>query len=79
VPTDPETEQSYEYRVKSASEPSFELCTTFNLEQKGQGQMQPKTPYPVDGGLFQNWDHPAGRYCFERKIDKELYPPFSKQ
>jgi len=21
------------------------------------------------------WEHPKGPHCFERKIDKDLYPP----
>lgn len=34
-------------------------------------------PYP-GGGTNESWSHEAGHACFERTIDKEIYPPFSK-
>ena len=34
-------------------------------------------PYP-GGGMNESWDHEAGRVCFERTIDKDLYPPYPK-
>ncbi len=34
-------------------------------------------PYP-GGGVNESWDHQVGRTCFERTIDKDIYPPFSK-
>jgi len=34
-------------------------------------------PYP-GGGINESWDHQAGRTCFERTIDKDIYPPFPK-
>jgi len=34
-------------------------------------------PYPYPGyGANESWDHQEGRTCFERTIDKDLYPPF---
>lgn len=33
--------------------------------------------YP-NGGVNESWEHEAGRTCFERTIDKDLYPPFEK-
>lgn len=35
-------------------------------------------PYPYPGGVNESWDHQAGRTCFERTIDKDLYPPYPK-
>jgi hypothetical protein len=35
-------------------------------------------PYPVPGGVNESWDHQEGRTCFERTIDKDIYPPFQK-
>ena len=35
-------------------------------------------PYPGPGGAGDSWDHEAGRTCYERTIDPELYPPFPK-
>lgn len=35
--------------------------------------------YPYSGGgANESWDHKIGRTCFERTIDKDLYPPFPK-
>ncbi len=34
-------------------------------------------PYP-GGSMNESWDHQAGRTCFTRTIDKDLYPPFPK-
>ena len=33
-------------------------------------------PYP--SGVNDSWDHQAGKTCFERTIDKDLYPPYPK-
>ncbi len=32
-------------------------------------------PYP-GSGINESWEHEAGRTCFERTIDKDIYPPF---
>jgi hypothetical protein len=32
-------------------------------------------PYP-GGGTNESWDHDAGRTCFERTIDPDIYPPY---
>ncbi|MDD5344291.1 MAG: DUF5671 domain-containing protein [Smithella sp.] len=34
--------------------------------------------YPYRGGINESWDHQSGRTCFERTIDKDIYPPYSK-
>ena len=69
VPTDPITKQPYEYNVKGAE--TFELCATFDLTS------QPEQAIKRPGGE-QSWQHDTGRTCFERTIDKELYPPDSE-
>ena len=33
-------------------------------------------PYPYPSGVNDSWDHQIGRTCFERTIDKDLYPPY---
>ena len=33
---------------------------------------------PNMGGINESWDHQAGRTCFERTIDNDLYPPYPK-
>ena len=83
IPADPETEANYEYRAKAPL--SFELCATFN---RSSGDKFPKAtpampftsikPVPAEGGLFvfggiTAWGHPAGRFCFERTIDKDFF------
>jgi len=76
-PTDPETEEPYEYHVTDAL--SFELCGTFALSSEEYDEKElyravPTLAFPVDG----NWRHDAGRYCFERTIDPDMYPPFKE-
>ncbi len=78
TPVDPQTSQPYKYNVKDAANLSFELCATFNKEGNDQySQVQPMN-YPVKG-YADNWQHPAGDYCFGRTIDKQLYPPLNKK
>jgi hypothetical protein len=76
IPNDPETKQPY---VLTKTGPaSFKLCATFALAmsdkdqaiQKGESVAYPAYP----GGVDQNWQHTAGNYCFERTIDKDLFP-----
>ncbi len=83
VPQDPQNKISYEYNIKDSMALTFELCTVFNLNSNVQlgatksARQIPVAAYPYDG-YSQNWDHLAGRACFERKIDKELYPLLDK-
>ncbi len=93
LPTEPEFEKGkvYEYIVKDKL--TFELCATFSLpiqkgwrEYSGGGIMMPaydkefsNVSYPYPGsGINESWDHQEGRTCFERTIDKDLYPPYPK-
>lgn len=94
VPVDPEFEKglNYEYVVKG--DLTFELCATFALpipkgwrEYSNGGGIMPmyaekdiavsSYPYP-GGGTNESWSHEAGRTCFERTIDKDIYPPYPK-
>ena len=80
VPVDPQTNQPYEYNVKDAENLTFELCATFNKEGKDQYGQYRFSSIPVSvKGVADNWTHSAGRVCFERTIDKQLYPVKSKQ
>jgi len=94
LPVDPEFEKgnAYEYFVKDKLK--FELCATFALpmpqgwrEYNGGGIMPMMnyggkdiavSSFPYPGGVNESWDHQIGRTCFERTIDKDIYPPFSK-
>jgi len=75
VPQDPQTNKDYEYTIIDANNLSFKLCAEFNKATNTKDS----TNYPIYPEQYlENWDHPAGYYCFERIIDKQLYPPFSK-
>ena len=74
VPVDSQTKNNYEYVMKDEVNLSFELCATFN---KPSQKNTMATIYPVGRGIDQNWDHNSGRVCFERTIDKQLYPPLN--
>lgn len=91
LPLDPEFEKGkvYEYFVKDKL--VFELCATFSLEMpKGWNEytggrmpmegvgFDKAISYPSFGGINESWDHKEGRTCFERTIDKDIYPPFPK-
>ena len=74
-PTDPETGAAYEYTGYGSEGPvSFELCATFAMAggDSMQGITRPMPEKGIEGG---SWAHEAGRTCFTRRIDKDLYPP----
>lgn len=73
VPVDPVTGAAYEY-AKTA-DLAFELCATFGAEGTGSQYATPASPY---GNVQDNWQHGAGRVCFERMIDPAFYPPATK-
>jgi glucan phosphoethanolaminetransferase (alkaline phosphatase superfamily) len=70
APTDPETGAPFEYKVLGKF--SFQLCAVFSAQGKEQ------KCYYIDPtfGRGENWDHPAGYFCFSRSIDPELYKPY---
>lgn len=74
IPNDPQNGEAYIYEVTGAR--SFKLCATFNKEGVGD----PYIPRPVmeKGIEGDSWQHGAGEVCFDRTIDPERYPPFSK-
>ena len=74
APFDPQTEESYAYRVTGGL--SFNLCANFNLESDNRrtSAALPVAPYPYKG-VLDSWSHGAGSVCFARTIDPELYKP----
>lgn len=78
IPIDPQTKESYEYKVTGTL--SFKLCATFATRGGGienASLARPAVPmWAVVKGLPDNWQHDAGRTCFDRTIDPERYPPF---
>ena len=82
LPVDPETKEEYEYR--KTGDLSFELCATFSrVSEEKNPYGYPEYPRPMmdskAGIESQDWDHEAGRYCFQRTIDPELYPPMKER
>ena len=73
VPIAPEDRADYEYQI---TEDEFNLCADFAHASQNRNNMS----YPVevfDGSVIEsrvkggaNWDHPAGRHCFERTISQ---------
>lgn len=71
---------------------SFQLCATFNADTQAnsptasRGIMTApiKAPVPMGGTptgedlQADSWYHTTGHHCFDRKIDPQRYPPFSK-
>jgi len=79
IPTDPQTGEAYTY--KTTGNLSFQLCATFATAGGGlqNGVARPVEPMIADGKPTQdNWQHNAGEVCFDRTIDPERYPPYSK-
>lgn len=79
IPTDPEDKtKQYEYIVKG--EKDFSLCANFSLkseDNKGRGtSYTSKMLYDGYGYGYDNgsWEHGAGRVCFEKTIDSNIYP-----
>ncbi len=83
VPSDPQSQQAYEYSTKG--ELSFELCATFNASAQsntGSSRTMPMMPAPYGAkgmAIADSWQHGVGRTCFERTIDPAFYPPPTKQ
>ncbi len=71
-PSDPETGMAYEYTPEGAD--SFSLCATFSMANDAKDVAGVSRPVPM-GAEGENWAHGAGRACFKRTIDKDLYPP----
>ena len=73
IPQDPDTQQNYEYIVND--ELNFSLCANFGSSDKDikNPNYAGKYGYYQDPYYQENWQHEAGRVCFERKIDPEYY------
>lgn len=71
---------------------TFALTTPKGWQEYGGGGVRPMsmlgipekdfaTSYPYPGGGYganESWGHDAGHTCFERTIDKDIYPPYPK-
>lgn len=75
LPIDP---QGQEYRYEKTGAMSFKLCATFNANSKEGRASSEAMPVRAYGTLDGNFDHGAGEVCFDRTIDPERYPPYTK-
>ena len=71
VPTDPATDQVYEYII--VDELAFELCAVFTRSNDDDVSSNFREEYFGPMMYNENWDHNSGRVCFSRTIDPELY------
>ena len=78
LPADPQTRAPYEYA--KTGDLKFSLCATFGAENHKQNEFgkefmpSPRLKYPI--GPFmkdQNWEHAAGRVCFDHSIDPDFF------
>lgn len=82
IPVDPQTKEAYTYKRNSPLD--FQLCATFaNAGDSMQSQYggpiaKPVEPRSTGTDIQDNWQHAAGEVCFDRSIDPERYPPYSK-
>ena len=74
------------YGYIKVSDLSFKLCANFSLASDAQIDSKYMTrSVPVFLGdsyhsyLNENWQHASGEQCFDRKIDKDLYPILKNQ
>lgn len=76
LPLDPKTGEAYGYKRNSPLD--FALCATFELAGN-QKTAEYISARPYAGPSEQdNWTHEAGEVCFDRSIDPERYPPYTK-
>ncbi len=92
VPPEFEKGEQYEYAVKSKMTfelcATFDLPMPKGWQEYGGMRPYPAFDMGMGGtkemavpsmpgyGINESWDHQAGRTCYERTIDPELYPPF---
>jgi type II secretory pathway pseudopilin PulG len=79
LPVDPKTGAFYEY--ERIDELAFRLCADFERASNNVVSISNSAPRialdmePIPIKAQNNWEHEAGRTCFDRTIDPDLYPP----
>ena len=71
LPVDPQSGEGKVYEYKVIGKQAFELCATFS--QKGNQSDAMSAPITKNSANY-IWAHEAGRVCFSRTIDTDLYP-----
>jgi hypothetical protein len=81
IPLDPETFESYKY--KTTDKLSFSICANFKTDSESTKDTANDSSIMLSQyqplGANDNWQHKIGETCFDRKIDTDKYPVFSKQ
>ena len=72
LPTDPQLNQSYEYKLIGQSAKAYELCAEFNKASDDKTNSGSAPYYYPYQGI--SWEHPAGYYCFSLTIPLDMYP-----
>jgi len=67
APKDPQTNSEYEY--KKTGKLSYQICANFN--KASRGLENEKNIMIISRGT--SWNHPAGRYCFEKTINPNIF------
>lgn len=67
---DSQTQKPYEYQ--KLGDTKYNICAEFNKASDDKNISTSPT-YSYSYGGENNWTHPAGRYCFERTINPNLY------
>ncbi|OGH88131.1 MAG: hypothetical protein A3J93_00100 [Candidatus Magasanikbacteria bacterium RIFOXYC2_FULL_42_28] len=74
APLDPDNNAPYEYKVTGPL--AFELCANFSAGSEPDAKFG-RNEFTANSGPYNvyddNWNHEAGRICFSRTIDPELY------
>jgi hypothetical protein len=79
-PLDPQTGMQYQYTA--TGEYSFELCAEFETESMSQNQDEFTTGKYSSAPTYKydlinsDWQHGAGKHCFERTIDPKRFPTY---
>ncbi len=75
VPFGPSSGEVYSYSLKDSL--TFELCANFDLSTLAVKGVAKSLAIPYrEAGYSDFYSHGAGKVCFEKKIDKELYPVY---
>ncbi len=85
IPVDPQTKLEYTYETTGSM--AFKLCATFanagDSMQRGSYRpipmAKPALPEMAGTPIQDSWQHGEGEACFDRSIDPQRYPPYSKQ
>jgi len=79
IENDPETGESYEYTPTGSL--TFEICATFSLPfPEIKDSVTNQTDWRIQDlrRTKVDWDHEAGRTCFDREVDPERLTPYKE-